>query len=234
MRQWYYADGQNQVGPIAEADFVQLFHSGRLSPQTMVWTEGYPNWVPAAQVPNLTPSHGIVAAGASQAHAVRPWVRYWARILDLTLFNVAINFVLSAMAGHYIVATPVGMFLSFLITALYIPAEALFLSYWGTTPGKALLRIRITPPSGQMLNYSDAIARSARVWVRGLALGVPFISLITCYLCYKTLTQEGITHWDRACGTSIQHEHIGGARIAAVVVLLVLPQMFLTLAFGQW
>ena len=50
---WYYAHGDQAQGPIAQAELRQLIQSRTVDPATMVWTEGYSDWVRADQVPAL-------------------------------------------------------------------------------------------------------------------------------------------------------------------------------------
>jgi uncharacterized RDD family membrane protein YckC len=42
--EWYYASEGKQFGPISDADFRNLVTAGRITPNTLVWREGMPNW----------------------------------------------------------------------------------------------------------------------------------------------------------------------------------------------
>jgi uncharacterized RDD family membrane protein YckC len=42
---WYYADGEEQTGPVAQAEFDALVQAGKISPNTQVWHDGMPAWV---------------------------------------------------------------------------------------------------------------------------------------------------------------------------------------------
>lgn len=50
----YHALGQNQ-GPVGTGELAGLFASGQLTPNTMVWRQGWPQWMPANRVPELQP-----------------------------------------------------------------------------------------------------------------------------------------------------------------------------------
>ena len=41
---WYYHDGQQQVGPIAEEQLLQLKQAGTVTAETLVWREGLAAW----------------------------------------------------------------------------------------------------------------------------------------------------------------------------------------------
>lgn len=51
MRQFYISKNNKNVGPMAPEQLVQQ----GLTPNSMVWAEGMPTWVPASQVPELAP-----------------------------------------------------------------------------------------------------------------------------------------------------------------------------------
>ena len=43
---WYYAVGQQQQGPLDDAQFDALIAAGTITPDTLVWREGLGNWQP--------------------------------------------------------------------------------------------------------------------------------------------------------------------------------------------
>lgn len=47
---WYYARGEEQVGPLSESDFQQLIEQGAIGPETLVWHPGMSEWQPYAKV----------------------------------------------------------------------------------------------------------------------------------------------------------------------------------------
>lgn len=47
---WYYVSGGQQAGPVDQATFDQLLHGGVITPDTLVWREGMPSWVPHRQL----------------------------------------------------------------------------------------------------------------------------------------------------------------------------------------
>lgn len=47
MSDWYYAEGSRQrVGPLAGENLVELYRSGRIGLDTLVWRDGLPQWQP--------------------------------------------------------------------------------------------------------------------------------------------------------------------------------------------
>ncbi len=45
---WYYAEGQEQKGPVDEAELKNLASQGVVTNETLVWKEGMANWTPYA------------------------------------------------------------------------------------------------------------------------------------------------------------------------------------------
>lgn len=56
MDDWYYANGNEQAGPVSEDRLKQLFSSGQLQRSNLVWKEGMANWAAASTIPALSPS----------------------------------------------------------------------------------------------------------------------------------------------------------------------------------
>lgn len=52
--QWYYGIAENRLGPVSVQQLQQLVASGQIGPQTLVWSDGMPQWVPANTLPFLT------------------------------------------------------------------------------------------------------------------------------------------------------------------------------------
>ena len=66
--EWYYARNNQQQGPVALQALQDMARSGQLQPGDLVWRDGMPNWLPAAQVPDLFAAQ----AAPSPAYAPPP------------------------------------------------------------------------------------------------------------------------------------------------------------------
>lgn len=53
MPQWFYAHGDQQLGPVSDAEIKRLVADGSVRPQDEVWCEGMPDWKPAGEVREL-------------------------------------------------------------------------------------------------------------------------------------------------------------------------------------
>lgn len=162
------------------------------------------------------------AAAQKAVPQARPWVRYWARMLDILLFSFGVGLLGSDFLPQafsetgsgetsFWIGSETSSWIGFLFIWTFV--EALLLSTFGTTPGKWLFKVRLMPPSGSAILYSAALSRSIKVWWRGLGIGLPIISLITLTVSHGRLIDNGMTSWDREGDFLVAHETIGVMRI---------------------
>ncbi len=50
MREWQYLENGQLAGPVAEQELEAMLMSGRLAPDTMVWTDGAARWATVTDV----------------------------------------------------------------------------------------------------------------------------------------------------------------------------------------
>jgi tetratricopeptide (TPR) repeat protein/uncharacterized RDD family membrane protein YckC len=155
----------------------------------------------------------------AQVSQVRPWVRYWARTLDLLLFSFVVGFALAILAPTVLQTN--NVFITFFIMQGWVFQESILLSTWGTTPGKWLFRIKLRDKNGKKLNLSGALGRSFSVWLKGYGLGIPLISLITLLTARSRLKKVGITTWDEEGGFVMTHYKIGAIRNTVAALFLI-------------
>ncbi len=53
MADWFYGKDNAQHGPVLDSEIRDLLSSGQITPQTIVWREGMPDWIPLANVPDF-------------------------------------------------------------------------------------------------------------------------------------------------------------------------------------
>ncbi|EPX85955.1 putative membrane protein [Rubellimicrobium thermophilum DSM 16684] len=88
MAGWYYAQGQEQKGPVDEGALRALAEAGVVTPDTLVWREGMADWEPArahlaalgAGDPPLMPGRTVPAGGGGYSEQVgmaEAFRRFW-------------------------------------------------------------------------------------------------------------------------------------------------------------
>jgi hypothetical protein len=150
------------------------------------------------------------AAASSSADCPR-WRRCLARMLDTWLFGggavFATAMAISASKSPQAFPDYDGylFLLGWIMTALYIPFEALLLVVFGTTLGKYCHGVVLTPNGP--FDYRRALRRSLLVWWRGTGAGFPLAALITLPAAYFNLAKRGTTSWDRDCDCTMSYTH---------------------------
>ena len=109
---------------------------------------------------------------------------------------------------------------------VYVLAEPAMLTHWGTTPGKALLKVRLRNSNGSKLAYADGLSRAFKVWMKGMGFFIPFVTFFANGYSYNRLTKHGITPWDKDGDFTVSHQVIGTPRIITVLLVLI-PFMIL-------
>jgi len=149
---------------------------------------------------------------------IRPWARFWGRIVDVSLFQSVLIMLFGLNPMHF--SHSLGALF------LWVFVDAFCISRWGATPGRWLMRTRIYTSHGMLLPFKVAVQRNIAVTLRGMALGLPLVSLLFMMLAYKELTERGMTSWDREMGSRVSHHRIGGGRVfLTFVIMLVVAQL---------
>jgi hypothetical protein len=170
----------------------------------------------------LNPASALLSENADTSVAqVRPWVRYWARMFDIYLACIVAGLAIGILDFDALAEKGSDQLFGLVVIFAWVFVEPMFLSVAGTTPGKWLFKTRLVPPSGGKMDYSTALARSIKVWWRGLGIGFPIASLITLLVAHGNLTKNGLTTWDRDGGCAVVHERIGLLRILVAILFFI-------------
>jgi len=222
--EWYYVRDGERVGPRMREEVQALLSTGTLPPDTLVWSPGMASWTPAhstpelraSQIPNPAPPP-VPAGGDQEPH---PWRRWCARAVDIGCFALVLGMVSEIVAPGVLLSAN-DVVLNVVAMAGLFPVEAILLSTFGTTPGKALLGITVTQADGSRLASGTAFNRSFQVWMGGVGFGIPFVTIITQIVGYNRLTKEGATSWDQALDLRVSHAQLSTVRWIGVAVAVV-------------
>lgn len=179
---------------------------------------------PAADSPPTAserPSTTTQAGGAAAAQAVRPWPRFWARIIDLYVFGAVVTALLDYSNTGLLGSPTARQIGSVLALVAWMLIEARLLNALGTTPGKLLMNVRLRRRDGGPITTRDALLRCLRLWWRGLGAGLPVVSFITAGNAYLQLRQRGEASWDRDGGWVVEHGPIGLLRVLAAIAVVI-------------
>ena len=120
--------------------------------------------------------------------------RLFARMFDEMLVRVLIASGL-CLAGINLAAVS-SFVVSLTAVVLLAFVEPLFLRLWGTTPGKALLGMRLTGPDGKNVPYTEGLARYFLMMWYGQGFEIPVWSLIQGYRSVRRCWNDEPQPWD--------------------------------------
>ena len=217
MKQWYYDKAGQPTGPLTESEITKLIEANEVLPNTLLWAQGMNEWTPVSKIPQFTLSPYAPPSTLNLTEMpwsnytptgpqIRPWVRYWARTCDYYLVAIVVGIVVGLASPSLLLRS--NYFIGALSLAASLIIEPIMFYFWGTTPFKALFKIRVRNPNGTCLTYLQALRRSANVLIRGKGLGIPIASLITHMTSYSRLSQHGITSWDATGKFVVSHQEI--------------------------
>jgi len=163
---------------------------------------------------------------------VKPWIRFFARILDYIIF-VSIIFVLVEEILKLNLNGVYSFSLYFTAIFIWIFIEAALLSTWGTTPGKWLFNVTLRDNSRKKLHFIPALSRCLSVWFLGIGTGIPILCFIGMGVQYSKLTKTKATSWDAKRKHIIHHDYLRWVKTtiivsiyaALVITQIIIPQM---------
>lgn len=162
----------------------------------------------------------------------RPWRRYFARMIDITLLGAALGMVLGLVVSALSPELFEVLFVkvlgyhslvdAFFSILLVIPVLAVLVGLFGTSPGKWLMGVRIMGRDGRPIGLRAGFKREMSVYVRGLGLGLPLVSLFTLISAHSRLKDDGVSHWDERKPWVVTHRPDGARQTILAVCAVVL------------
>jgi uncharacterized RDD family membrane protein YckC len=203
-----------KIGPIPPP-LPQAFNEQQKTPDVLL-----------KEVPVRASMAPTVGNAEWQDTSPHPWRRYFARMLD-TLVHGSLGFFVIGIVA--VVLGPSGSAIlkaledinptvsAVAATLLAIPFNALLIGLTGGSLGKWLFGVKVLDRN-QPIGFGPALLREGSVWLRGLGLGIPFISLFTLIASFRTLQKAGATSWDASEGYTVTHRPKGNRLVIGMLV----------------
>lgn len=157
-----------------------------------------------------------------------PWRRYLARQLDIMLLGtlawMCLAFVVAAISGELfdrLFAPEIvdNMIVSLLLTnVVVVPILAVVIGLTGTSPGKWVFGVRVTRRDGRPIGLVAGLRRELHVYVRGLGMAIPLVSLFTLVTSYTYLETNRVAAWDRGEPWVVTHRPDGTLQVVLFVI----------------
>lgn len=128
-----------------------------------------------------------------------PWRRFLARFLDLSIYCAILELGIAGVLLRVNLQkiSPLGDYLfSWLGLLLMLGIEPLLLHVFGTTPGKALLGLRVEGIDGERPSYQAALMRTRKVIAWGYGYNIPIYSIYRWWKCYRLHREQRRMPWE--------------------------------------
>jgi uncharacterized RDD family membrane protein YckC len=147
--------------------------------------------------------------------------RLFARFFDIQLFYLLCLSTVLATGGNLI-----PLVLNHWVFAVsllgYVVVEAFLIRIFGTTPGKALLGLRVLNHDGSKLDWIQSLRRSFLAVSIGVGFGHPFLVVLCLLFHWVAVRSTGSAFWDVLGNHQVQAKQLWGWRVAPFVLLLFL------------
>ena len=151
----------------------------------------------------------------NQKHIPVLWRRFWARTFDLSWQMTALGFVFGFLLAK--LAPELMVKLLFIVDSrqsllnpwfysliVFVPfallLDALMLRFFGNTPGKALLGLKVAHCEKARPTLGLYLLRNLGLWVRGLGFSIPIVTLFTMLRQFFQAKEHELTHYDLKTG----------------------------------
>lgn len=253
----FLAENGQKTGPFHPWEVRSRLERGEVTEQMLGWHEGCENWMPLKDLPGLglldraedpipPPLPEDSAAGDGESNhrerrgmlypdvePPRPWSRFLARSMDSMIwFTFCVAFL--RVTGQPVVPfllNPIQLLIAYSLMAL---PEAICLSVFGTTPGKALLGLRVLTKGGEGLP-TPAVAwqRSLLVLVIGNACYYSLAAVVAWLFHYIGLMKNSSTWWDRKLGLQVRGQTIRPIQIVRFVLFFFALNLLFSAVMGR-
>ena len=170
-------------------------------------------------------------AKAGRTSEPRPWNRLAARLFDYSIWGLMLALLFSELHGAGAMSDQTAFWIGhplvapILITASWVPIEALLIAALQQTPGKWLFGIHLQFSISDAYARRDvrtqlgrALRRAFRVWWEGVACGFLLLAPVLIAVAYEKVAQVGETHWDFAEDCLVTHSPPGALNVFTGIV----------------
>jgi uncharacterized RDD family membrane protein YckC len=156
-----------------------------------------------------------------------PWRRFFARQLDVVIIGLPVAFVVSAAIAMYSLAFALWVqkpgsdwIFAIGVVPVMLCAETIVFGVLGTTPGKALLGVKVRTLRGETPGIAAYFARQIGVYFQGLGMGIPLVTLFTMGSQYGRVSRGESAGYDQGV-FRVTASPLGFFRITGAVLAII-------------
>lgn len=136
-----------------------------------------------------------------------PWLRFFARFVDLQIWVLILAFMSgfllpSLFEQHPFFATQLGSWVfGWFLVPIAMILDAGAYSLFGNTPGKWMAGIRVKSLAGDKVSFKTYLKRNFGMYWFGLGMDIPIVVLVTLWSSYSSAEIQEAVRWDEITGT---------------------------------
>lgn len=158
-----------------------------------------------------------------------PWTRYFARTFDVSVLGTVLlttAFIGSSYLSpklYLTIYTADPRALLFFALPVVMVLNGVIITVFGNSPGKKLFGIHaVNVQADRPFTLTENVTRELRVWVRGLALGIPFVNLFTMIPAFRRVNDGKPTLYDEGIASVRPYSDNPMRRAAGMIVTLLI------------
>lgn len=162
----------------------------------------------------------------SQTHELStcpyPWRRFFARMLDLSLYGL-IWHAFTGLVLNWNIENSffINLINSFVMVGIMLLVEPLLLSKFGTTLGKLVFGLIVRDLGGRKLTYKQGWHRTFGVFKKGIGYNIPFYNLLIMANCCDQCKAQKLLPWEKNRLYTIEDKKIKGILVCIVIFILI-------------
>lgn len=233
---WYVRDGV-LLGPTKEKYLIAMLADGELGSGHWVWNPTLHGWTPIRDIASIQPhlrrlgvQGGTLPApdlplpAPTGPMVARPLSRLLALLIDMMIGNLLLSMVWFwtgiEITNRWLLKAA-EIFPAFILIPFTLLLLVPVLALTGTSPGKALLGLRLTREGGGRPSITTLLRRQARLWMEGMGFGIAFVMFVTWGYSWQRVTRGSQTRWDQATGLRVWERGPGRSRQVLAFLLYV-------------
>ncbi len=158
----------------------------------------------------------------------RPWIRYFARMIDMWfgVILIAIAWVILSPTTYDRILVDNGndYIAALVLYTIWLVVESMMVSTLGTTFGKWIFSSKVISVDGRKLKFSKALLRNFSMFFYGLGLMIPIVSLFALVNSFKELKNQsygGFTKWDIQTKSAVITAKLKPIKIALLITFCI-------------
>lgn len=241
-------DGR-RTGPYQPFRLREMLDDGALTLLDDVWHEGMEKWQPlgetdslrgvlrgeAPAVPDMEEDAPPVPDRSEREPELTPamlrqrrrmaWRRFFARQMDIMAAAALVTpvLVLLGWTDIWSLLVPSSWLILLAPAAVWIFVESVLLHFFGATPGRWALGVRVESKDGGRPALGQSLKRSVLVWAGGLGFGLRpghLLPIAQWLYGWRMMQMRGRTLWDHSAGTVVIASPLTRWHVTGIVLFM--------------